>query len=255
MTFGGMNSAPTGDSLGEGRYLMFSRVPVPQSAARTIQNMILSGEWTAGQKIPSQRDLSQSLKISRASLREALLTLETLGLLMTHPGRGTFVSEGSPLETKTMARWRYADSYPVADVFETRLLLEGSICEYAAFTLGQSDFDRLGQIADDMERSWAAGDLLSNVESDLAFHSLIVAGCRNRMLADLYRSTQNLITETQRQPIPMTAPARMRESIAEHRLILKSLRAGDGPAARRCMEKHIANTALCAGIDLAGLRR
>ena len=89
-----------------------------------------------------------------------------------------------------MARWRYADSYPVADVFETRLLLEGSICEHAASTLAMADFDRLGQIADDMERSWSTGDLLSNVESDLEFHALIVSGCRNRMLVDLYRSVQ-----------------------------------------------------------------
>lgn len=229
---------------------MFARMLVPQSAARKIQGMILSGELSAGQKIPSQRDLSQSLKISRASLREALLTLETLGMLVTHPGRGTFVTDGSPTETRNMARWRYGDSYPVADVFETRLLLEGSICEHAASTLATADFDVLAQITDDMEHSWAAGELLSNVESDLEFHSLIVSGCRNRMLVDLYRSVQNVITETQRQPIPITAPARMSESIAEHRRILAALRARDGEKARRHMEAHISNTARCAGVTL-----
>ena len=229
---------------------MFARMLVPQSVARKIQGMILTGELGAGHKIPSQRDLSQSLKISRASLREALLTLETLGMLVTYPGRGTFVSEGPPSETRNMARWRYADSYPVADVFETRRLLEGSICEHAAATLAMEDFDRLSQIADDMERSWSTGDLLSNVESDLEFHALIVSGCRNRMLVDLYRSVQAVITETQRQPIPITAPARMSDSIAEHRRILKALRARDGAAARQRMEEHISNTARCAGVTL-----
>jgi len=229
---------------------MFARMLVPQSAARKIQAMILSGELAAGQQIPSQRDLSQSLGISRASLREALLTLETLGMLVTQPGRGTFVSEGPPSGPRAMAPWRYGDSYPVADVFETRLLLEGAISEHSASTLTASDFDMLGQIADDMEHSWSAGDLLSNVESDLEFHALIVSRCRNRMLVDLYRSVQTLVTETQRQPIPMTAPARMSESIAEHRLILGALKARDGVAARRRMEEHISNTALCAGVVL-----
>lgn len=233
---------------------MFVRMLVPQSAARKIQGMILSGELAAGQQIPSQRELSQALKISRASLREALLTLETLGMLVTQPGRGTFVSEGPPSETRNMARWRYADSYPVADVFETRLLLEGVLCEDAAAHLSADDCDRLGQIADEMERSWAAGDLLSNVEFDLEFHALIASGCRNRMLVDLYRSVQAVITETQRQPIPITAPARMSESIAEHRRILQALRARDGQAARQCMEDHIANTARCAGVPLTGRR-
>lgn len=229
---------------------MFARMLVPQSAARKIQGMILAGELTAGQKIPSQRILSQSLKISRASLREALLTLETLGMLVTQPGRGTFVSERQPSAARTMAPWRYADSYPVADVFETRRLLEGVICEQAALTLADADFDLLEQIADDMERSWLSGDILSNVESDLEFHSLIVSACGNRMLVDLYRSVQNFVTETQRQPIPITAPARMRESISEHRLILAALRQRDGVAAGSRMEEHISNTALCAGVVL-----
>ncbi len=229
---------------------MFARVPIPQSAARTIQSMILTGKLSAGQQIPSQRELSQSLKISRASLREALLTLETLGLLVTQPGRGTFVSEASPSEAGAMARWRYADSYPVADVFETRRLLEGAICQHAASALTPEACDALARTTDAMERSWAAGDLLSNVESDLEFHALIVSSCGNRMLADLYRSAQTLITETQRQPIPITAPSRMSDSIAEHRRILQALRASDGPAARRRMEDHIANTARCAGVIL-----
>ena len=62
---------------------MFARMLGTAIGGRKIQGMILSGELGAGHKIPSQRDLSQSLGISRASLREALLTLETLGMLVT----------------------------------------------------------------------------------------------------------------------------------------------------------------------------
>ena len=103
------------------------RVPVPHAAARKIQGMILSGELKSGEKVPSQREFAQALKVSRASLREALLTLETLGLLKTEPGRGTFVSQEPPSASRHMARWRYGDSYPVSDVFETRIMLEGRI--------------------------------------------------------------------------------------------------------------------------------
>ena len=71
---------------------MLSKTLVPQSVAREIQTMIRSGVLKAGEKIPSQREFSQTLGVSRASLREALLTLETLGLLKTEMGRGTFVA-------------------------------------------------------------------------------------------------------------------------------------------------------------------
>jgi GntR family transcriptional repressor for pyruvate dehydrogenase complex len=212
--------------------------------------MILEGKLETGEKIPSQRELSQSLKISRATLREALLTLETLGLLRTEPGRGTFVSRREPSASGAMARWRYADSYPLADVFDTRLLLEGKIASLSAAALTGEEVDALASATDSMERHWAAGDLLANVEADLEFHSIIASACPNRMLVDLYDSTRALITETQRRPIPITEPARMSASIAEHRRIVAALRARDAAGAKAGMEDHIRNTARCAGVSL-----
>src|SRR4029079_1788509 len=165
---------------------MLSRVPVPHAAARKIQGMILSGELRSGEKVPSQREFALSLGVSRASLREALLTLETLGLLKTEPGRGTFVSQGTPSASRNMARWRYADSYPVSDVFETRIMLEGRIAGLSAQALADGDVDLLDRAPDDMEGHWEIGDLLSNVEADLEFHRIIASACPNRMLVDLY---------------------------------------------------------------------
>ncbi|MEC9462819.1 MAG: GntR family transcriptional regulator, partial [Pseudomonadota bacterium] len=107
---------------------MFNKTLVPQSVAREIQGMIQSGQLKPGEKIPSQREFSQKFGISRASLREALLTLETLGLLKTEAGRGTFVASPSVSDAGVsghMAPWRYSDSYSVFDVFQTRILLEG----------------------------------------------------------------------------------------------------------------------------------
>ncbi len=66
------------DTGRRGRDRMFNKTLVPQSVAREIQGMIQSGQLKPGEKIPSQREFSQKFGISRASLREALLTLETL---------------------------------------------------------------------------------------------------------------------------------------------------------------------------------
>jgi GntR family transcriptional repressor for pyruvate dehydrogenase complex len=65
-----------------------------------------------------------------------------------------------------MARWRYDDSYPVSDVFETRIMLEGRIAGLSAQALADGDLDGLDRATDDMERHWEMGDLLSNVEAD-----------------------------------------------------------------------------------------
>ncbi|MFT4181536.1 MAG: FCD domain-containing protein [Rhizobium sp.] len=227
---------------------MLNKTLVPQSVAREIQTMITGGALKPGEKIPSQRTFSQKFGISRASLREALLTLETLGLLKTEPGRGTFVVARPQEQTDHMAPWRYSDSYSIFDVFQTRIMIEGEIARLAAGRLTQSQVEQMETATRTMEEGWARQDRLANVEADLEFHGIIVSACSNAMLRALYDATRQQLTETQRQPIPITNPERMRESIAEHRRIIASLAANDGVGAKREMERHIRNTAQCAGL-------
>ncbi|MDX0660236.1 FCD domain-containing protein [Sinorhizobium medicae] len=227
---------------------MLSKTLVPQSVAREIQTMINSGTLKAGEKIPSQREFSQKFGISRASLREALLTLETLGLLKTEPGRGTFVAEAQGRPSGDMAPWRYSDSYSVFDVFQTRIMLEGEIARLSAGRLTQIQLERMERATRTMEECWANQDLLANVEADLEFHGVIVSACSNAMLRALYQTVRDQLTETQRQPIPHTDPERMKASISEHRRIIAALAANDRLGARHEMETHIRNTAQCAGL-------
>ncbi|MEP7172069.1 MAG: FadR/GntR family transcriptional regulator [Aestuariivirga sp.] len=223
--------------------------PLPQVVARRIQQMLLDGAFNAGDRIPSQRVLSDQFSVSRASLREALLTLETLGVIKTEPGRGTFVTAGRS-ETNGGLKWRYSDSFAMAEVFETRVMLEGQIVENAATVIRPDALAALRVATDEMEQFWAAGDRLANVEADLRFHRTIAQCCTNRMLQALYETVHILLAETQRQPIPRTKPSRMHASVAEHRDVIAALATGDGKAARLAMHRHIINTAVCAGINL-----
>lgn len=226
---------------------MLDRTPVPQSVARELQSMIQDGTLKAGEKVPSQREFSQKFGVSRASLREALLTLETLGLVKTEAGRGTYVV-GAAADRPGMAPWRYSSSHSVFDVFQTRILLEGEIARLAAGRLTQLQLTQMEAATQAMEDRWASQDLVANVEADLEFHAIIVSGCANSMLRALYQTVRDQITETQRQPIPMTDPERMRDSIAEHRRVIAALKANDANLARLEMEAHIRNTARCAGL-------
>lgn len=228
--------------------VMWDKGPVAQSVASRLQKMIRSGELKVGDKLPSQRVMSEELGVSRPTLREALLTLETLGLIQTLPARGTFVLD--PDRQRARQIWRYDDAYNLADVFQTRTLVEGEICALVAVGISDSGLGELISAADTFERAWLDGDLVSHVEADLALHQGIANACPNRLLAGIYTSMQHLLSETQRQPIPNTDPDRMRQSIAEHSRILQALRARNPVAARDAMHSHIRNTARCAGVLL-----
>ena len=217
--------------------------PVTQTLARTMQDLIRRGEWKAKQKIPSQRVLSEQLGVSRASLREALLTLETLGLVHTYPARGTFVTGPKSGPRRGDARWRFSENYTLREV-----LIESRLAALAAGTMTSTDIVALTVANDAMEKAWADGDLLSNAEADLSFHRNIADACGNRMLLQTYNSLSDFLTETPRLPIPFTAVDRMARSIAEHRAIVDAITRRDAEAAGAAMADHIRKTAACAGI-------
>lgn len=130
------------------------------------------------------------------------------------------------------------------------MTIELRIAELCAPIVLPDDLAGLSAATDRMESAYAAGDLLANVDADLDFHRLIAERCPNRMLVDLYLSVREQLTETQRQPIPNTAPARMSQSIAEHRAIIAAFTDRDAVSAGAAMRAHIRNTAACAGIAL-----
>lgn len=229
----------------------YGKLPVTEVVTRRIQEMIRSGEFPPDAKLPSQRILSEQLGVSRASLREALLTLETLGLIRTLPARGTFVSGERTQAPKAGQNWRHDARYTITEVFETRLLIECEMCRLAAPAMTGARLDALADAARTFEIAWRNGDLLAHVEADLAFHSRIADACPNGMLRMFYRSIHDVLTESQRVPIPNTEVSRMEASIAEHHAILAALKAGDGAAAAAEMRAHISNTASIVGAKLA----
>ncbi|MBK8438835.1 MAG: FadR family transcriptional regulator [Rhodobacter sp.] len=224
------------------------RNSVMQTLARTLQDLIQRGEWKPEQKIPSQRTLSEQYGVSRTSLREALLTLETLGLIRTYPARGTFVTGPLSRARRDEIRWRYSDDYSLREVFDIRMLIEGRLAAGAAGTMTAADIAALHAATDAMEKAWTDGDLLANVEADLVFHRLIADSCQNRLLRQTYISLSDFLAETQRLPIPFTERDRMSGSIAEHRAIAAAIEARDAAGAEAAMIGHIRKTAACAGV-------
>ncbi len=230
---------------------MLGRTPVPHGIARHLQDMIRRGDLAPDERLPSQRELALRLGVSRPSIREAVLTLETLGLVRTFAGRGTYVVGPATQPTAAPSEWRYAGEYRLADVFQSRRLIEGELCRLAATRISDAEIAALDSAAQEFREAWATADLVAHVDADLRFHSTIAAACPNRVLRDLYASIHALLTETQRQPLPTTASERMAELIAEHFRIVAALRDRDGEAASAEMRAHITRTAASAEIIVA----
>lgn len=221
--------------------------------ARRIQDMIRDGVYEAGQRLPSQRVLSEQLGASRASVREALLSLETLGLIRTLPARGTFVSapradRDGAIHTFGQIALGGGTAYRLEDIFATRAMIEGELAASAARHITDTALADLERHQHDFKMLWQEGDLVGHVNADLRFHQSLAASSPNLLLTQIYHSFSDYLTKSQRLPIPVTDNARMEQSIKEHEHILQALRNRDPEATRYAMQSHIAETARIAGV-------
>lgn len=228
------------------------RMLVPQSAVQRIQAMILEGPLAPGERLPAQRELAEQLGISRASLREALSVLETLGLVRVEVGRGVFVVEpgGGAAGRIPEPRWRFADRYSQHEVYETRLTLEPRAAGLAAVKSAVGPLAEIGRSVDGMRRAVESGDLIAVAECDSVFHRTIVECSGNRMFVELFRTVNGVMDEIQR--LPFIHHDRIWETVHEHEAILAALGDRDAAAASSAMARHITAAAGRIGVILEG---
>ncbi len=224
------------------------RIPVSQDTVQHIQRMLLQGELKPGDRLPSQRDLSIRLRISRTSLREALSVLEVLGLLRTEPGRGTFVANGAVAESAEPRKWRFAGTHSEQEVYELRYVLEGHAARLAAAAISATQLQELRHCCDAMHTAIGERDLVGASFKDFEFHALLMRFSGNRLFLEIQRILRNLVLESQR--LPMALHTRLKEPLDEHDRILAALERRDPKAAAAATQDHIRRAAARVGINL-----
>lgn len=228
--------------------MLTPRVPVTHHALEQIQRMILSGAWREGQRLPSQRELAEQLRVSRASLREALSALESLGFLKIAPGRGVFVMSEEERRATSGPERKIAGRYSLLDVFQVRYVLESLAVSLVAALITDDELSELGRIVKAMKDAAENRDLVSLSEMDLSFHSLIFRLCRNAMLQEMAERVRRERDESSHRAF--ADRSLMFPPVEEHERIIDALATRDPLKARAAMEWHVRQAAARAGIDL-----
>ena len=222
---------------------------VPQATARRIQEMIRAGELREGERLPPQRELCERLNVSRASLREALSALETLGLLRTEPRRGTLVARTEVLNGSTLHPWRFEKLYSPPEVYQFRLVTEGHAARLAAVRVSAAEIGTLMQNLRDFKDAVRERDLVAMSQLDFDFHRLIMMYSGNRVFADVYGSYGSVLLESQR--LPLTRHERLWEPVSEHENVVQAIEKQDPDGACYFMHVHILRAADRFGVALS----
>nr|WP_275895687.1 FadR/GntR family transcriptional regulator [Acidibrevibacterium fodinaquatile] len=215
-----------------------------------IQAMILDGAFAIGERLPAERALAAQLSVSRASLREALSILETLGLLRSEPYRGTFVAmnvaENGEAPTPV---WRFGNRYSLLEVYQFRLLTEAYSARLAAMAITVTQLAELQQIVQDHKQATRKLDFVTVSQIDFELHHRLAQISGNRILADLHETYSAVFLESQR--IPVARHERRWETVDEHEKLLQAIAQHDPDGAEYYMCLHITRAADRVGIALS----
>lgn len=204
--------------------------------ALQLGQAIEKGEYTVGQRLPSERELAQAFAVSRPTIREAIIALELDGLVEVRLGSGVYVINRKP----PAGEERVKDIGPF-ELLEARRAIEGEACAIAALRIDDEQLAQLSALIEEMRADNRHNEILMSEDADRRFHELIAASTQNSaIIAAVQMMWDARARSPQSHSLDDKSRARgLKPPIEEHALILRALRRRDPDAARAAMHKHL----------------
>lgn len=203
--------------------------------ARQLLGQLLGGQLTPGTRLPSERQLAQTLGVGRSAIREALKALDVLGIIEVRQGDGTYLKQDSSDLLPQAIEWGLMLGQPrTRDLIEARRHIEETIARLAGLRADDALTERLRA---DMAAMRAAPTTQEFVEADIAFHLTLAEAAGNSVLADVLSSIRALLRVWIRRAIDEAGTTDT--TCTEHQRILDAVVAHDPDAAAAAMHAHM----------------
>ncbi len=215
---------------------------VSQSIVRQIELLILRGILRPGERLPSERELSERFGVSRPSLRQAVGELQDAGLLVAKANAGIFVADvlGSAF-SPALSRLFSAHSEAVFDYLDFRRDMEGLAAERAARLGSDTDLAVVDRVFTRMEAAHQKRNPADEAQLDADFHLAIIEASHNVVMLHMMRAMYELLREGvfYNRKIMFHQRATRSMLLDQHRAINLALQAREARAARQAVEAHI----------------
>ena len=209
---------------------------VAEAIADRIRELILDRTFTAGAPLPGERDLAERFGVSRGSVRDALRTLETIGLIETRHGQGTYPKELDVARLVAPLASMLAYSHDLQDeLLDVRRMFEPAVARVAAARATDEDLAELERLMGLQRHKLKTGR--SAIIEDTAFHAVLARATGNRVIVRLMETLNDLLVESRK--LTLKQKGRPARSLRGHEHVVAALRVRDGDAASRAMLNHI----------------
>lgn len=223
------------EEMVKSEFEVIRRSKVYEEVARQLERMILK-KLHPGDKLPSERELAENLGVSRSSIRDAIRSLELVGLVEPRQGAGTVVREISadtlvnPLTSVLRHKMEL-----VGELIDFRKMLEPPLATRAATHASDEEISEMEEILRRQDAKFRKGELA--IEEDSEFHYAIAMASGNSVVLKLLDVLMDLLRDTRERSLQVRG--RSQKSLAGHRKILAAIKKRDAEAAKAAMRRHL----------------
>lgn len=219
-------------------YQPLDRRKIYAQVAEQLVDQVRRRALLPGDPLPPERELTESFRVGRSSVREALRMLESQGLITAARG-GTFViaEAANPLNTSLQLVFALDSDAGIHDLFELRRILD---CEAAALAAERRDEEQLAAIDNalgEMEAALDVGRGEQFVLADLRFHLAVAEATGNRFIFYAMQAARGVVRRVLEQVV--NVPRSPEKAILEHRAVRDAISVGNATAARNAMREHL----------------
>ncbi|MFD0711994.1 FadR/GntR family transcriptional regulator [Paenibacillus sp. GCM10027626] len=214
------------------------KTTISQNIVQQLIDLILNGTIGHGEKLPSEKQLMELFKVGRSSLREAIRSLVTLGLIEVRVPEGTFVKESfGDFFTKHLGLMSRISFENIAELIEARTAIESDIAELAAVKVTEEDLAKLEERLDLMKEANKSGDNEKFLQSDLQFHFILAEIGRNSFMLHVMTILRDISREWIKNVIQLETSKEL--AIQQHEKVLHAVKQKNAEAARIAMKEHL----------------
>lgn len=218
-----------------------------KKAVQTILNAIKSGEYSAGEQLPPERELAQKLGISRNLLREAIGALEALGVIEVKKRLGIFVSDVGFQEfvenNRFIPLW---SSDLIPQFFEMRLTIDVKAAQLAALRRDETELQKMRECLYELANvdiSTPEGKK-AHAHYEFVLHNLVVAAAHNTIFSRIFEGLMMVMERnTEILHIDLTKDVEWADMVVEHhRGIVNAIEDRNADRAGKIMERHLSES-------------
>lgn len=211
------------------------RVSLSAQVQSSLKQMLMDGNFSVGECLPSEGALAEHFGVSRTTMRDAISTLVEKGFLVRRHGKGVYVVNRSEnVLTDSLRNLMMRDDYTMAEFIETRQLIECQVAYLAATRATEQQIAAMETHTRNMENE---SNVTQYAQEDVSFHMALAYATQNRLLIAFVKAIKPMLVQMVGKVV--LSGGKVESDSHFHQRILEAIRARDPEVASRRMQEHL----------------